>query len=123
MSTNAKIIFGYTDHMGHWQNIKKFVRWGDGYSEAVIPQLKEFTSVETGVDIEAFNAAMKYDSWKLEEIPAEDSYSFGQMNYHYFIDESNTGRILCSVLKEDWSMYSKYNVMNMRVEQELVLNE
>lgn len=123
MSTNAKIIFGYTDHMGNWNTTKEFIRWSDGYSEAVIPQLKEHTSTEKGVDVEGFNNAMKYNSWKLEEIPPEDSYSYRQMNYHYYIDQSNHARILCSVLKEDYSMYGKFGVMNMKVEKELVLNQ
>jgi hypothetical protein len=121
MATNCKLIIGYTDHMGYWQTTQEFVRWSDGYSEMVIPQLKEHTSNETGVDIASFNEAMEYDSWKLQEIPAEESYSYGQMNYHYFIDQSNWNNIRCSVLKEDWSMYEKFNVCNMIVEQELVL--
>lgn len=121
MSTNCKVIIGYTDHMGHWNIIKEFVRWSDGYSEMMLPQIQQFTNRENGFDIEAFNEAMEYDSWRLTEIPSEDSYSYGQMNYHYYIDQSNTARILCSVLKEDWSMYSKYDVVNMRLDKELVL--
>ena len=122
MSTNAKIMFGYTDHMGYWNTTQVFIRWSDGYSEMMLPQLKEHTSTEKGVDIEAFNEAMKYDSWKLEDI-TENSYQYGQQNYHYYIDESNRGKIRCSVLKEDGTMFSKYGVINMKVEQELVLNE
>ena len=121
MSTNCKIIFGYTDHNGYWQVTREFVRWSDGYSEMMIPQLREHTSKETGVDIETFNDAMEYDSWKLEEIPAEESYQYGQMNYHYYIDESNTTKIRVSVLKEDDAMFNRYGVMNMTVEQELIL--
>ena len=121
MSTTAKIIIGYTDHMGYWNTTEEYVRWQDGYSEAVIPQMKEHTSADTGFDIEAFNDAMPHESWKLNKIPPEDSYNFRQMNYHYYIDQSNWNRIVCSVLKEDFSMYSKFNVMNMQVEQELVL--
>lgn len=122
MSTNAKIMFGYTDHMGYWNTTKVFIRWSDGYSEMVIPQLKEHTSTEKGVDVEAFNEAMKYDSWKLIDV-TDDSYSYGQQNYHYYIDQSNRGNIRCSVLKEDDTMFSKYGVINMKVEQELVLND
>ena len=123
MSTNAKIIFGYKDQYGHWTVEKEFVRWADGYSEMMLPQLKEFTSTEKGVDIEAFNEAMKYDSWKLEDI-TENSYQYGQMNYHYYICESNCARITCAVLKEDMDFYSKYGVDNMTVEfEEVVLNE
>lgn len=122
MSTNAKIIFGYTDHMGYWNVEKEYVRWSDGYSEMMLPQLKEFTSTEKGVDIEAFNDAMEYNSWKLEDV-TDDSYSYGQMNYHYYIDTSNRAKIRCTVLKEDGDFYSKYGVMNMVVERELVLND
>ena len=121
MSTTAKIIIGYTDHMGYWNTTEEYVRWQDGYSEAVIPQMKEHTSSETGFDIEAFNDAMPHDSWKLNKIPPEDSYSFRQQNYHYYIDESNWAKIRVSVLKEDHEMFNKFNVMNMVVEQELVL--
>lgn len=121
MGTNCKVIFGYTDHTGHWNTIKEFVRWMDGYSEMMIPQIREHTSEETGFSIASFNNAMKYNSWKLEEIPPEDSYQYGQMNYHYFIDQSNRANIRVSVLKEDYSMYEKYNVCNMMVEQELIL--
>ena len=122
MSTNAKIIFGYKDQYGHWTVEKEFVRWADGYSEMVLPQLKEFTTTEKGVDVEAFNNAMKYNSWKLEDI-TENSYQYGQMNYHYYIDESNRAKIRCTVLKEDSEFFNKYNVMNMVVEQELILND
>lgn len=121
MSTNCKVIFGYTDHNGYWQVTREFVRWSDGYSEMMIPQLREHTSKETGLNIASFNDAMEYDSWKLEEIPLEDSYQYGQMNYHYYIDQSNCNCIRVSVLKEDYSMYEKYGVCNMMVEQELTL--
>ncbi|WP_458454407.1 hypothetical protein [Methanobrevibacter sp.] len=121
MSTNCKVIIGYTDHMGHWNITNEFIRWSDGYSEMMIPQIKQFTNEKNGFDIASFNEAMEYDSWRLTEIPSEESYDYGQMNYHYLIDQSNRGKILCSVLKEDWSMYEKYDVMNMRVEQELIL--
>ena len=83
--------------------------------------MKEFTSAEAGFDIEAFNDAMPHDSWKLHKIPPEDSYSFRQQNYHYYIDESNWAKIRVSVLKEDNDFYNKFNVVNMIVEQELVL--
>ena len=119
MSTNAKIIIGYTDHTGYWNTTSEYVRWSDGYSEMVIPQLKEHIT-DKGIDINGFNDAMKYDSWKLEDI-TEESYQYGQMNYHYYIDQSNTSKIRVSVLKEDDSMFMKFTVMNMIVEKELVL--
>ncbi len=121
MSTNCKVIIGYTDHMGYWNTTSEYVRWMDGYSEMMLEQIKEHTSIENGFDITAFNEAMPHKSWELKEIPAEESYQYGDMNYHYYIDDSNYARILCSVLKEDFSMYSKFNVMNMQVEQELIL--
>ena len=58
MSTNAKLIFGYTDHMGNWNVEKRYIRWSDGYSDAVVSTLREFTSAEKGVDIETLNQAM-----------------------------------------------------------------
>lgn len=122
MSTNAKIIFGYNDQFGNWIPTREFVRWSDGYSEMMIPQLKQFTT-ENGIDIKAFNDAMEYKNWKLEDI-TEDSYIYGQMNYHYYINESNTAKIRLTVLKEDNEFYSKFHVANMKVEfEELVLNE
>lgn len=119
MSTNAKIIIGYTDHTGYWNTTQEFVRWSDGYSEMVIPQLREHLT-DAGIDIAGFNDAMKYDAWKLTDI-TDNSYEYGQMNYHYYIDQSNTNKIRVSVLVEDDAMFMKYNVMNMKVEKELVL--
>lgn len=122
MSTNAKIIFGYTDHMGYWNVIEEYVRWQDGYSEAVLPALKYM--VKFGLDIEDLNEKMgERRSWRFDRIKEEDSYNFGNMNYHYYIDKSNGAKICCTVLKEDSDFYSKFGVMNMVVEKELVLND
>ena len=120
MSTNCKLIFGYTDHTGNWNVEKEYYRHYDGYSEAIIDLLKAFTSTEKGVDVEAINKIAKYDGHKFEEIEA---YGFGDCNYHYYIDESNRAKIICTVLKEDGEFFNKYNVMNMVVEQELILND
>lgn len=119
MSTNCKIMIGYTDHCGWWHTEKGFYRHYDGYSEAIIPLLKEFTSVEKGVDINGMNDVAKYDSHKFEEL--ENPYEYGNTNYMYFIDQSNRGNIRCTVLKEDLEFSKKYNVDNMIVEKELVL--
>ena len=119
MSTNCKLVFGYTDYMGWWIPQKTYYRHYDGYSEAVLPALKKFTSVEKGVDIDALNESMEYVSWEFEEVTDEDN--IGQMNYHYLIDDSNRGEIKCTVLKEDLEFSKKYCVGNMMVEQELVL--
>lgn len=121
MSTNAKLIIGYTDHMGYWNTTEEYVRWKDGYSEAVLPTLKKFTSAEKGLDIETLNNEMEHITWQFEKIKDEDRYSFGNMNYHYYIDQSNRAEIRCTVLKEDGKFYEKYGVMNMIVEAELVL--
>ena len=121
MATNAKLIIGYTDHYGNWIVEKEYVRWMDGYSEAVIPLLKEYTTPDKGVDVQAINDNVEYSSWKFEEI--EDCYSIGQMNYHYYIDQSNLAKIRCTVLKEDGEFFDKYGVMNMQVEQELIIGE
>lgn len=119
MSTNCKIIFGYKDHMGNWNVEKEYYRHYDGYSEAVIPLLKKYTSAENGVDVPAMNEVAEYDGHKFEEI--QDSFGFGNCNYHYYIDQSNRGKIKCTVLKEDSEFFNKYFVMNMVVEMELVL--
>lgn len=42
MSTNCKIVVGYTDHMGHWNVEKEYVRWSDGYLTAILPILREY---------------------------------------------------------------------------------
>ena len=119
MGTNCKLIIGYTDHMGWWIPQETYYRHYDGYSEAVLPALKEFTSAENGVDIPALNESMEYDSHKFELV--EETFGMGNCNYHYLIDDSNRGKIKCTVLKNDLEFYKKYCVDNMRVEQELVL--
>ena len=119
MSTNAKLIIGYTDHMGNWQVEKEYYRHYDGYSEAIIPLLQKHTSAEHGVDITAMNDEAEYDGHKWEEI--QDTFNMGTCNYHYYIDSSNRAKIKCTVLKEDSEFFNKYYVMNMLVEQELVL--
>ena len=123
MATNAKLIIGYTDHYGNWNTTEEYVRWMDGYSEAVIPLLKEHTTPDKGVDITAINDNVEYESWKFNEIPIKDCYKYGQMNYHYYIDQSNLAKIRCTVLKEDGEFFDRYGVMNMQVEQELIIGE
>ena len=119
MNTNCKLIIGYTDHMGYWNTTEEYYRHFDGYTEAILPLLQEYTNTEKGVDITAMNKIAKHDSHKFEKI--EDGVNFGNTNYMYYIDQSNRAKIRCNILSEDDEMYEKYHVMNYKVEQELTL--
>ena len=119
MATTCKLIIGYVDNFGYWNVTEEYYRHYDGYSEAVLPLLKEFTTADNGVDIDGMNAIAEYESHKFERI--EDGFNFGNTNYMYFIDESNRGKIRCSILKEDNDFFNKYLVSNYLVEKELIL--
>lgn len=119
MGTNCKIIIGYVDHWGNWNSTKAYYRHYDGYDTAIVPLLQEFTSAEKGVDIDAMNEVAEYDSHEFEEL--ENTWDYGTTNYMYYIDQSNRGKICCTVLAEDMDYYRKYCVSNMKVVRELVL--
>ena len=119
MSTNCKILIGYTDHMDWWHTEKAYYRHYDGYRRAIIPLLQEFTSSEKGVDITAINNNAEYNSHKFEEL--NNPYDYGDTNYMYYIDQSNRNEIKCTVLKEDLEFSKKYGTSNLTVAGELIL--
>ena len=119
MGTNCKIVIGYTDHIGWWKSTKAYYRHYDGYSEAILPLLKKFTTSENGVDIPAMNEVAEFKSHKFEE--CNNPWDYGTTNYMYFIDESDRGNIKCTVLTEDIQFSRMFNIHNMMVEQVLNL--
>ena len=115
MGTKCKLIFGYTDHTGWWNETEAYYRHYDGYTEAIIPLLKEH-----GADVTTMNLEAKYEGHKWEKL--ENSYDgVTRPDYIYYIDCSNTNKIRCTVLQSDLSFYKKFGIDNYRVYMELVL--
>ena len=127
MSTHAKLIKGYTDHMGNWIQDEKYYRNSDGYTEAVKPLIIKYVKevlVKTGADISEFikkwNADMEYRSWEWEEIK---EYGFGDCEYQYYLDTSNRAEIRVSIVALDWDFYGKYRVDSYKVIDEFTITE
>lgn len=116
MSTHAKLIVGYTDHMGHWKITKEYRRHMDGFTEAVKPLLLQYAD-----DIEAMNNAVKCRSYQWEEIP-DDAY-YGDLEFQYYLDVSDRRNIRCSIIQEDWEFYSKYGASSYNVIDEFIIKE
>lgn len=116
MSTHAKLIIGYTDHMGNWNITKEYYRNSDGYTEAVKPLLLQYAD-----DIEAMNNAAEYDSHQWEEIP--DDVYYGDCEFQYYLDVSDKGNVRCSIIQEDWEFYSKYGASSYKVIDEFIIKE
>lgn len=112
MSTSCKVIIGYTDHMGNWNTTEEYVRWSDGYIEAVLPILKEYKS-----EFLNYNKTAEYNSWKFEKITDNEIIN-GE--YQYYLDISNSG-IRCTIIKLDWDFYSKYNVDSYKIIKECTI--
>lgn len=114
MSTNCKLVIGYTDHMGYWNVEKEYVRWMDGYQQAIKPLLqKHKQNIVSYLDENA-----EYDSHKFTEIGYNDRIS---AEWIYYLDVSNHAKIRCSIVALDWEFYSKYGVDSYKVIEELVL--
>ena len=120
MGTNCKLILGYNGYDGWFNPTETYYRHYDGYTEAIIPLLKKFTSSETGVDIEAMNEVAEYDGHKWEKL--ENLYDGDtRPDFIYYINESDRGNIRCTVLADDIEFYKKYAISNYNVVMELVL--
>ena len=102
MSTSCKLIIGYTNNTGYWNVSKEYIRWSDGYDEAIIPILKKYKG-----NIAEINENMDYDSWKFELIKPNERI---EGEYLYYLDMSNTSKIRCSIVKLDWDFFEKYGV-------------
>lgn len=104
MSTKAKICTGYTDHMDEWIFQQCYYQHYDGYPENMIPLLKE-------------------NKFKLDEIfeKLDDFFPLRGEEFIYYIDNSDHGKIRCTVLGLDWQWYKKYGVDHYIVLDELIL--
>ena len=105
MSTSAKIIEGYTNHADEFIMEKIYYQHFDGYEENIIPKLKDNKNdlSEAG----------------FEEL--EDFYDMGGVDYIYYIDNSTTNKVKCTVLKVDWDFNNLYGVNNYKIINELIL--
>ena len=100
MATRALIIEGYTNHIDEWVNEKLYFTWYDGYPEHILPLLKE------------------EDYGEFEEI---NEFPQTIYDYVYYIDNSNRGKRLYTVLGDDWEFHRKYSVTSFKIIDEGVL--
>lgn len=115
MATNCKLIIGYKDHTNWWNETEAYYRHYDGYTEAIVPLLKEHKA-----DITTMNDVAEYDGHKWEKL--ENSYDgVTRPDYLYYIDASDLGNIRCTVLEDDIEFYKHYGISNYKVKMELVL--
>ena len=113
MGTRAKIVIGHTDHTGYWNVDKEYIRWKDGYIDAIKPILHQFKG-----NIGEYNATAKYPSWEFAEIT--DGVRF-EAEFIYYLDLSNLLKVRCSIISIDWDFYAKYGETSYKVIWEGIL--
>lgn len=113
MSTNCKIIFGYTNHTNEWVETKTYQRHMDGYPEAILPIIRENIPAKMPNQL---NDEIEHTRHKFEELEYSRDGITG-VDYIYYIDVSNYRKIRVTVLGLDWEFYSMYNVDNYKVEK------
>ena len=113
MSTNCKLVIGHTDHTGHWVVENEYIRWKDGYTEAIKPLLHQFKG-----NVDEMNENARYESWKFEEFSGD---TIVNPEFVYLLDISNLMKVKCSILAIDWDFYYKYGVDSYKVVCEGIL--
>ena len=114
MATRCRLVYGWTNHMDRWEFQKSFIRWYDGYPEAIIPLLMEHKA-----DIGNMNNAVDDVSHEFCEL---ESFENGVTpDYIYYVDMSDTANIRCTVLGGDLEFYNKYGITNYKVIKEFTL--
>ena len=114
MATKCKLVFGWTTHMNNWEFEKTYIRWYDGYPEAIVPLLKEYKA-----DVEAMNKSVEENSHEFSEL---EYFEVGGIpDFIYYVDKSDLGNIRCTVLGGDLEFYNKYGITNYKVIKEFTL--